>query len=340
METLLPRLSDVLVQARSLEALTRPLLAMLQQVTRLESAYLTRIDLPQAQQQVLYVCNTGELRMPEGLSVPWEDTLCRRALESGQSYTGNVADCWGDSEAARTLGLRTYLSTPVRMPQGQLYGTLCAASTTEQAVQADAMEMLQLFAGLIGQQVERELLLQELQQRNQELATHALHDALTGLPNRRALLEELPRMWARALRNERCLLLAFIDLDGFKSINDSHGHEVGDQLLCTLSRQLRTALRGSDFAARFGGDEFVVLGTGPEHGEAPSPREATGELQQRLQWATQCEIALPSSLLHYPGASVGVVFIDPARTTPEQALEQADAAMYQVKRTRRTAALH
>ncbi|MDR3003367.1 MAG: diguanylate cyclase, partial [Acidovorax sp.] len=82
------------------------------------------------------------------------------------------------------------------------------------------------------------------------------------------------------------------------------------------------------------------LGTGHEHGEAPSPREAAGELQQRLQWATQCEIALPSSLLHYPGASVGVVFIDPAHTTPDQALEQADAAMYQVKRARRTAALH
>lgn len=330
MDSLLPRLSHTLVHARSLEELARPLLDMLQQVTQLDSAYLTRIDLPHSQQHVLYTCNRGALAMPEGLVVPWDDTLCRRALEAQQPYTRDVAACWGDSEAARALGLHTYVSAPVRLPQGQLYGTLCAASQTEHALQDNALSMLQLFAGLIGQQVERELLLQELQQRNLELASYAL----TGLPNRRALMEEMPRMWARAEREGRSVLLAFIDLDGFKPINDQHGHNVGDQLLQTVARQLLGSLRESDFAARIGGDEFVMVGTGPELSQ--SATQVLHELQERLVLATQCDVALPGDLLHYPGSSVGVVAVHPAQTTTEQALALADAAMYQAK-TRRKA---
>ena len=333
MESMLSDLNDVVGQARTLEQLTRPLLSMLQHLTQLESTYLTQIDLPHGQQHLLYTHNTGALQMPEGLSVPWEDTLCRRALEAGQTYTPDVPACWGDSTAAKALGLQTYVSTPVRLPQGQLYGTLCAASAQPCDLPPDALPLLQLFATLIGQQVERELLLRQLQQRNQELSTFAMTDALTGMPNRRALLEEMPRMWARAQRENRYVLLAFIDLDQFKPINDRHGHHIGDQLLCTISRQLLNALRDSDFAARIGGDEFVMLGTGAERSPGASP--STEELQVRLTLASQCDVALPHSLLHYPGASVGVVCIDPHATTPDESLEQADQAMYNIKATRR-----
>lgn len=333
MDPLLPRLSDTVTQARTLEDLTRPLLDMLQQVTQLESTYLTRIDLPHSQQQVLYTCNRGHLQMPEGLTVPWDDTLCRRALESNQPYTADVAACWGDSEAAQALGLQTYVSTPVRLPQGQLYGTLCAASTYAQPMQSNAMSVLQFFAHLIGQHVERELLLNELQLRNMELATYALTDALTGLPNRRALMEELPRMWARAQRAQTQVMLAFVDLDGFKAINDQHGHATGDQLLHSVARQLLAASRDSDFTARLGGDEFVVVGTGPE--DPLDAEQAQDELQQRLALATQCDIALPQqALLRYPGASVGVVVVNPSDTAPDTAMAEADAAMYSTKQSR------
>lgn len=237
------------------------------------------------------------------------------------------------------MGLKTYVSTAIRLPQGQLYGTLCAASAASHALPPNALPLLQLFASLIGQQVERELLLHELQLRNKELATFAMTDALTGMPNRRALMEELPRMWARAQRESHAVLLAYVDLDGFKGINDQYGHAAGDQLLMTLSRQLLSALRNSDFAARVGGDEFVMVGVGSALTEpAPTPAIAT-ELQQRLSVATQCDLMVPSTgLLRYPGASVGVVSIDPRNTTPEQAMLQADAAMYDTKAQRRRGA--
>ena len=89
------------------------------------------------------------------------------------------------SEAAKNLGLKTYLSTAVR----QLHGTLCAASANTHPMPSQAQAVLQLFTALICKYVERDMLLKELQRRNQELAAHAMTDALTGLPNRRAWMK-------------------------------------------------------------------------------------------------------------------------------------------------------
>ena len=96
MDPLLSRLSDSLASARSLEDLTRPLLEMLEEVTRMESTYLTRIDFQQSLQHVLYARNTQRLQIPEGLDVPWGDTLCRRALQEERIFTPDVPACWGD----------------------------------------------------------------------------------------------------------------------------------------------------------------------------------------------------------------------------------------------------
>src|SRR4051794_10571094 len=114
MDPLLLQLSDSVSSARTLEDLTRPMLEMLEAVSGLESTYLTMIDLDKGLQHVLYARNSRQMQIPEGLSVPWDDTLCKRALDEGRSYTGNVAECWGDSDAARDLGIQTYVSMPVR----------------------------------------------------------------------------------------------------------------------------------------------------------------------------------------------------------------------------------
>ena len=129
MSELLDHLSESVTSARSVEELTRPLLEMLEAVTGLESTYLTSIDEIRGVQHVLYARNSSAMQIPEGLTVPWNDTLCKRALEEGRAFTDDVPACWGDSQAARDLGIRTYVSKPVRMGNGALYGTLCAAST-------------------------------------------------------------------------------------------------------------------------------------------------------------------------------------------------------------------
>ena len=134
MDKILQTLSERVTQARDLESLTRPLLEMLEAVTGLESTYLTQIDVEQGTQSIRYAKNANEvagLQIPEGITVDWSDTLCRRAIDEGRLFTDNVTECWGDSQAARAMGIRTYLSSPVRTSTGSLYGTLCGASTEQ-----------------------------------------------------------------------------------------------------------------------------------------------------------------------------------------------------------------
>lgn len=339
MDPLLVQLSDSVSSARTLEDLTRPMLEMLGAVSGLESTYLTTIDLTKGQQHILFARNVGEMQIPEGLSVPWDDTLCKRALDEGRSYTGNVAECWGDSEAARALGIQTYVSVPVRTDSGGLYGTLCAASATRSPMPPHAESVLGLFAKLIGQHLERELLFMRLTQANTELATRAATDMLTGLPNRRSLDDALGRMLAQGRRDGTSVLIGFIDLDDFKQINDEHGHETGDEFLLAIATRLKATLRTSDMLARFGGDEFVVIGPGPAaDASGDSPDAAAQALARRVMAGSAGEFQLSRLVIDYPGASVGAVAADPQVTSARDALRQADAAMYEMKRTRRMVA--
>lgn len=334
MDRILQALSGQVTDARDLETLTRPLLEMLEAVTGLESTYLTEIDLEQGKQCIRYARNVAELQIPEGISVDWSDTLCRRALDEGRMYTDNVADCWGDSAAAKALGIHTYLSSPVRTSSGSLYGTLCAASGGPRPRVAGSEQLIAFFARLIAEYVEREQLMLQLQRANNELARQALSDPLTGLPNRRALMHELNRLFSLSERAGHSVLIAFIDLDGFKAINDRHGHAVGDLLLQAMARQLTLALRSGDLLARVGGDEFVAVGMGPISDEE-TVDAAVQRFQRRLFEQSQLQLPLQPQALDYPGASVGVVAVDPAHTSIDEALRQADACMYAVKRQHR-----
>ncbi len=333
MDALLLRLSQSVASAWTLEDLTRPLLEMLETVTGLESTYLTSIDAEKGVQHILFARNSLELLIPEGLSVAWTDTLCKRALEEERFFTNDVSACWGDSDAARALGIQTYLSIPIKMADGAVYGTLCAASTSKLPLAPHAAHMLQLFARLIAQHIERERLLAHLEKANTQLATEALTDTLTGLPNRRSMTAELVRTLARAQRDGTGVLVSFIDLDGFKEINDTHGHQVGDQFLAAMAESLSDGLRAGDVLARFGGDEFVALGRGPKLGEEAS--SAARIFQERLTQKCRTCLHLGGVDIQCSGASVGVVVVDPHTTTAETALTQADAAMYAVKRLRR-----
>jgi diguanylate cyclase len=334
MESIVRRLSQTVVAAQTLQALTRPLLEILLEVTGLESAYLTTVDEEHGVQNVLYALNTGTLQLTEGLQVPWRDTLCKRALDEGRMYTDDVAQCWGDSDAARGLGIQTYVSMPVRFSSGQLYGTLCAASGESAPLAPETESVLRLFARIVAGFAEREQLLHALQHANRELASLAMLDALTGLPNRRSLTEELQRVIAHCRRSREWVLVGFVDLDHFKEVNDRYGHEAGDALLCTLGTQLAAAVRGSDMLARFGGDEFVMVGMGPSLDDDGDL--VARDLQRRLFDASIARVELPGGgQFTYQGASVGIVCLPPDGTDLDDALQKADAAMHRAKAARR-----
>lgn len=334
MEPLLDQLSATVASAKTLEELSRPLLDMLAAVTGMESTYLTAIDWQRDLLQVLYARNGSEMQIPEGLSVPWGETLCKRALDDERPFANDVDARWGDAvPAARALGIQSYVSTPVRLANGALYGTLCAASSAQQELPSKTARILSLFATLIAQQIEREQLVQQLMDANARLSAYASTDSLTELPNRRALQQALTRLLEQGSRRNMPVLVAFIDLDGFKAINDTHGHEVGDQFLLAVADRLRAVLRAEDLAARLGGDEFVVIAPGPDElAQLPAAERA---LQQRVFEATQGDYALRALHIAYAGASVGVLGVAPATLNAVEALQAADAAMYQVKQARR-----
>lgn len=338
MDTFFAQLSHSVQQARTLEDLTRPLLEMLEAVTGLESTYLTTVDVAEGLQHVIYARNSRELQIPEGLSVPWGDTLCKRALDEGRPFTDDVCSIWGDSGAARDLGIQTYVSTPVRTDDGRLYGTLCAASSRRQTLTVEAQHVLSLFARLIEQHVERERLVDQLQRANSGLQTQALTDALTSLPNRRALMMELTRLTSLAQRTGRWLMAGAIDLDGFKQINDGHGPATGDAFLRSVAARLLAVLRKGDVLARMDSDEFLVVGLGPRVGE--NCDAAAEQLRQRLMSVSEGRYSTGAAELDYEGASVGIVCLDPVQASAEETLRRSDAAMYRVKLERRRAAQH
>ncbi|MDD5028695.1 MAG: diguanylate cyclase [Rhodoferax sp.] len=158
-----------------------------------------------------------------------------------------------------------------------------------------------------------------------ELEHIARFDALTDLPNRVLLADRLQQAMRQAQRRQNRVAVVFIDLDGFKAINDQHGHDAGDFLLVTVSKRMRLALRDGDTLARNGGDEFVAVLV-----DLPSIDDALPLLERLLSAASQ-RVDFGAVQLQV-SASVGVSrYPQPQATTIDDLLHQADAAMYQAK---------
>lgn len=154
----------------------------------------------------------------------------------------------------------------------------------------------------------------------QQLEHQALHDALTGLPNRKLFMQRLDHALELARRRDERVAVAFVDLDGFKAVNDTHGHDAGDRLLATIGQRLGGVLRGSDLVARLGGDEFCAILTGVEDASAAR------SIAQRMLDTIAPAIEHPNVT-----ASIGLSLFPDDATEPSILLRHADAAMYKVK---------
>ncbi len=169
----------------------------------------------------------------------------------------------------------------------------------------------------------------KLKENEQRLHRMAHFDALTGLPNRLLLQDRLDQALARASRAGEVFAICFLDLDGFKDVNDSLGHEAGDLLLKEVARRLHAAVRAADSVARLGGDEFVILLLGLEWpGDADS-------ILDRVMRAIAAPYEIQGAYVTHISASIGVVCYPEDGTTVAELMQRADMSMYAAKRAGR-----
>jgi len=200
-----------------------------------------------------------------------------------------------------------------RRKDGQVYTQLLHISAVRDA-QGAVLHYVGLFADITARKDQEERL------------NHLAHfDALTGLPNRTLHADRLRQAMANVMRRHKKLGVAFVDLDGFKSVNDTYGHDAGDQVLITVANRMRQALREVDTLSRIGGDEFAAIIVDLDYESDCDP------LLHRLLTAANEPVSFNGQQLQV-SASVGVTFYPQHEdTSSDQLMRQADQAMYQAK---------
>ncbi|NLT55359.1 MAG: EAL domain-containing protein [Actinomycetales bacterium] len=234
-------------------------------------------------------------------------TMAREVMETGRTRSGGHA-----VEGRPELMERVVVA-------GESTGCLVARPSPDNASERDHGELLAAFA----QQVNLAL----TDARTLDAIREAYHDSITGLPNRALFLERLEQARSLALAHRNELTVLFVDLDRFKAVNDTLGHQVGDELLAEVGRRIRTCIRPSDTAARLGGDEFSILLEGAD--------ENTGCMVASRVIADLSRAFVIAGREIFIGASVGIAQLTTGHGDAGSLLSDADVAMYCAKRAGR-----
>jgi diguanylate cyclase (GGDEF)-like protein len=295
---------------------------------------LRRID-PDQPSQAVIVCSTG-LETAIGLEAPIKigQGVGGRAISERQLVViHDYYDAPNGLHAFATLGLQAAMGAPVQ-EDGEVVGSLVVASYTPgRRFSLAEQEALVAFADHASVALTDARMVETLREALLAARHDAMHDLLTGLPNRALLLDRLSQAAARSTRNQSIAALLFCDLDGLKNVNDRLGHETGDQLLVAVGARFALQLREADTVARLGGDEFAVLLEDLE-----SVDEAN-EVTERLLASLSDPIVINGHAISV-SASIGVAMCAQEQTDTATLLREADLAMYEVKRAGGAGYLH
>jgi diguanylate cyclase (GGDEF)-like protein len=263
----------------------------------------------------------------EELQTVLDEGPCIAAYQTGRAVA--IADLSKEKRfpvfiiQAREAGLAAVFTFPLHHGDSQL-GALDLYRDTPGGLDEDAMTVAQTLADVASAYLVNAQGRSDLLNSAAHARSTALHDGLTGLPNRILLLERIQHALVNRRRSGKLVAVLFIDLDDFKRVNDTSGHQAGDKLLLAVSSRLSDVLRPGDTLARLSGDEFVVVCADlSEEGQIEG-------LATRLDVAIATPFDLAGLIVEL-SASIGIAFAEQGND-PEQLLHRADIAMYQVKR--------
>ena len=254
-----------------------------------------------------------------GRRIPLEGSLPEAVVTTRSSVI--VDDSHSDTHDVSAPLLAMGARSAVCVPIGHVdhpFGMLTVFSRRTAAFTRDDAIFLESVAFVLAEAAQRE-------QTDVELRRHALHDAVTGLPNRTLLDDRLRQSLAVARRAGLRVGVLFVDLDHFKVINDSLGHQAGDRALQVVAERLRGAVRASDTVSRFGGDEFVIIATTVER------LEDAVHLAETVLSELAAPILIGAEPVHVR-ASIGICVAEPGdEADPQGLIRAADAALYRAK---------
>ena len=208
--------------------------------------------------------------------------------------------------------------------EGRIIGVLSVQALEKNCYKERHLKVLQALAGFVAIALSNSNAHQSLVLANEKIAYMATHDPMTGLPNRIQIMDRLGQELKRCRRYKKALALMFIDLDGFKLINDTHGHRAGDGVLREIAGRLSAGVRATDAVGRLAGDEFLVIVT-----DDCTPSDGL-QLAEQIRESLSRIIMFEASSLQVT-CSVGLAFYPVDGETPEELVNAADQAMYDAK---------
>jgi len=208
--------------------------------------------------------------------------------------------------------------------EGRIIGALSIQALEKNCYRKRHLKVLQALAGFIAISLSNSNAHQSLVLANEKIAYMATHDPMTGLPNRMKIIDRLEQELNRSRRYDKSLALLFIDLDGFKEINDTHGHQAGDFVLKEIARRLSAGIRATDAAGRLAGDEFLIILTDD------CTKKNGYQLAENLRKLVSKEIIYENNHLNVTG-SIGLVYFPEDGNSSEELVKTADIAMYRAK---------